>query len=94
VLGGATIEDYGEHADREQREAKRACYSESWRRGDDGALDIGGKHVDACRPADEARDLVGGHTHHEQQQQRGKDRGPQQRQRDLGEDLAVACAGH
>ena len=94
VLGGATIEEYCEHANREQREAKRACHSERRRRGNDGALDVGGEHVDARRPADEAGDLVGGHAHHEQQQQRGKDRRPQQRKRNLGEDLAVACARH
>src|SRR6516225_4451095 len=46
------------------------------------------------RSADEARYLVGRHAHHEQEQQRGKDRGPQQRQRDPSEDLPVASAGH
>ena len=61
---------------------------------DDGTLDIGGEHVDAGGTADQARDFVGRHPHHEQQQQRGQDRGPQQRQRDPGEDLRVIAARH
>src|SRR4029453_15100324 len=63
VLRGATIEQYGKHADREQRQGERACHSESRRRRDDGALNIGGKHVDARWPADQARHLIGGHAH-------------------------------
>jgi len=79
VPRSAAIEEYGDHADREQGQSERASDPEGRRRRDDGALDVGGEHVDARRPPDEARYLVRGHAHHEQEQQRRKDRGPQQR---------------
>jgi hypothetical protein len=90
----AAIEQHGEHADRQQSKAERARHPEGRRRRDDGTLDVGGEHVDARRPADEARHLVGRHAHDEQQQQSRQDRRPQQRHGDPDEDLGVASARH
>ncbi len=94
MAGGAAIEIDRQHADREQRQAERARHAELRRRRDDRALDVGSEDVDARRPADQPRHLVGRHAHHEQEQQRREDRRPQQRQGDAGEHLCVAPAGH
>ena len=57
-------------------------------------MDVGGEDVDARRSADQARHLVGRHAHDEQQQQRGKDRRPQQRQGYFAEHVGVVAACH
>ena len=94
-MAGCTAVEVDRHdADREQRDAERACDPECRRRRNDRALDVGGEHVDAGGTADQARHLVRRHPHHEQKQQRGQDRGSQQRQRDPGEDLGVVAARH
>ena len=66
VAGGATIEEHRTRCKPSSSvSAGRARHARTRAGLDDGGLDVGGEDVDAGRPADQARHLVGGHAEHE-----------------------------